>query len=70
MFCFATFEDKRRTGILYSDLTRLFPFMSPEVNVCFLGVYHYKIYAILALSIAGFSNKIIYLWHINNNTTY
>jgi hypothetical protein len=59
VFCFAAFVDKR-TGTLYNDLTRLFPFMSLEGNVCFLIVYHYKINAILALPIKGFCDAIIF----------
>jgi hypothetical protein len=60
IFCFASFADKRR-GILCNDLTGPFPFMSLEGNVCSLVLYHYKTNAILALSIAGFSNKIIFV---------
>jgi hypothetical protein len=37
----------------------MFPFMSLEGNDCFLIVYHYKLNAILALSIANFTNKTI-----------
>jgi hypothetical protein len=59
MFCFAAFADKR-DGILYNNLTRMFPFMSLEGNVCFLIVYHYESIAVLALPIAGFSKNIIY----------
>jgi hypothetical protein len=33
--------------------------MSLEGNICFLIAYHYKTNAILALPIAGFSDKII-----------
>jgi hypothetical protein len=39
IFCFGAFADKR-TGILYNDLTGLFPYMSLKGNVCFLVVYH------------------------------
>jgi hypothetical protein len=59
IFCFAAFADKG-TGILYSNLTRTFPFMSLEGNICFLIVYLYKTDAILALPITGFSDNIIF----------
>jgi hypothetical protein len=39
LFCFAAFAHKH-TGMLYNDLTGLFPFQSLEGNVCFLMVYH------------------------------
>jgi hypothetical protein len=39
-FCFAAFADKH-TGILFTDLTSTFPFMSLKGNVCFLIMYHY-----------------------------
>ncbi len=58
VFIFAVFADKR-TGILYSDLTSTFTFMSLEGNVCFLVVYHYKSNAILALPIANFADGTI-----------
>jgi hypothetical protein len=50
VFCFAAFADKH-TGVLYSNVTGTFPFMSLEGNVCFLVVYHYETNAILALPI-------------------
>jgi hypothetical protein len=59
LFCFAAFADKH-TGTLYNNLTRTFPFMSLEGNVCFLVVYHCKSNAILALPISGFSSNIIF----------
>jgi hypothetical protein len=58
LFCFAAFADKH-TGTVYTNLTRLFPFMSLEENLCFLVVYHYKTNAILVLPISGFSDDII-----------
>jgi hypothetical protein len=58
IFCFAAFADKH-TGVLYSDLTGPFPFMSLEGNVCFLIIYHYKTNAILALHIADFTDDSI-----------
>jgi hypothetical protein len=59
IFCFRAFADKR-TGILYNNLTGLFPYMSLEGNVCFLIVYHYKSNAILVLPISGFNNNTIF----------
>jgi hypothetical protein len=58
IFCFAAFADKH-TGIIYTDLTGTFPFMSLKRNVCFLIVYHYELNAILALPITNFSNNCI-----------
>jgi hypothetical protein len=58
VFVCAAFADKH-TGILYSDLTGTFPFMSLEGNICFLVVYHYEANAILALPVANFSNDSI-----------
>ncbi len=59
IFCFGAFADKQ-TGILYNDLTRLFPYMSLKGNICFLIVYHYKSNAILALPISGFDDNTIF----------
>ncbi len=58
IFCFAAFADKH-TGVIYSDLTGSFPFMSLEGNMCFLIVYHYNTNAILALPIADFTDNSI-----------
>ena len=41
IFCSAAFADKF-SGVVYSDLTGNFPFMSFDGNVCFLVVYHYE----------------------------
>jgi hypothetical protein len=59
IFCFGAFADKR-TGMLYSDLAGLFPYMSLKGNVCFLIVYHYKSNAILALPISGLDDNTIF----------
>jgi hypothetical protein len=59
IFCFGAFADKR-TGILYNDLTRLFPYISLEGNVCFPIVYHYESNAILVLPISGFGDNTIF----------
>ncbi len=58
LFIFAAFADKRM-GIIYSNLTGTFSFMSLKENVYFLIVYHYESNTILALSIANFANKTI-----------
>jgi hypothetical protein len=58
VFVFAAFVDTH-TGIIYSDLTGTFPFMSLKGNVCFLTVYHYEKNAILALPVSNFSNESI-----------
>jgi hypothetical protein len=58
IFCFVTFTDKH-TGVLCSNLTGTFPFMSLKGNVYFLVVYHYKTNPILALPIANFDNESI-----------
>jgi hypothetical protein len=52
------FADKH-TGVLYSDLTGSFPFMSLEGSVCFLILYHYKTNAIMALPITNFTDDSI-----------
>jgi hypothetical protein len=58
IFCFTTFANKH-AGVLYSDLTGTFPFISLKGNVCFLLVYHYMTNSILALPIANFNDKSI-----------
>ncbi len=58
MFIFAAFADEQ-TGTLYSDITRTFPFMSLEGNVCFLVVYHYKTNAIMAVPLPNFTDNAI-----------
>ncbi len=59
LFCFAAFADKH-TITLYNNFTRTFPFMLLEGNVWFLVVYHYESNAILALTISGFRDDIIF----------
>ena len=59
IFCFGTFADKQ-TGILYNNLTGLFPYMSLEGNVCFIIIYHYESNAILALPISGFNDNTVF----------
>ena len=59
IFCFTAFAEQR-TGVLYNDLTRLFPYMSMEGNVCYLIVYHYKSNGILGLLISGFDDSTVF----------
>jgi hypothetical protein len=56
IFCYGAFADKR-SGVVYNDLTGLFPFVSYDGSVCFLVLYHYEANAILATPIAGLDNK-------------
>ena len=59
IFCFAAFADKK-TGVMYSDLTGTFPFMSLAGNVCFFVVYHYESNAILGLPIPNMEDATIF----------
>jgi hypothetical protein len=59
IFCFGAFADKR-SGILYHDLTSLFPFISLDGSVCFFILYHYESNFILATPISGLDNKTIF----------
>jgi hypothetical protein len=52
IFCFGVFTNKN-SGIVYHDLTGLFPFMSFNGSICFFVLYHYESNAILATPIAG-----------------
>ncbi len=52
MFCFGAFANKNR-GIIYHNLTRLFPFVSFDGSVCFFVLYHYKSNTILITPISG-----------------
>ena len=59
LFCSAAFAD-RVSGVVYSDLTGNFPFMSYDGNKCFLVVYHYKTNAIMATPIAALDDMTIF----------
>jgi hypothetical protein len=59
VFCYGAFADKR-SGVVYSDLTGNFPFVSFDGSVCFLVMYHYEANAILATPIAGLDDKSIF----------
>ena len=59
IFAFGTFADKSN-GIVYHDLTGLFPLMSLDGSVCFFVLYHYKSNCILPVPIAGLDNISIF----------
>ena len=59
IFCFGAFADKN-SGIVYHDLTGLFPFMSFDGSVCFFVLYHYESNAILATPIARLDDVSIF----------
>jgi hypothetical protein len=58
VFCFGAFADKR-DGVVYNNLTGLFPFMLLNGRVCFFVMYHYKTNTILATPVAGLDDKSI-----------
>ena len=64
IFAFAAFADKCN-GTLYLDMTRTFPFMSLQGNVCFLVLYHNKFNAKLAMPIANFTDDAILAAYTN-----
>jgi hypothetical protein len=55
IFCFGAFAN-RNSGIIYHNLTGIFPFMSFNGSVCFFILYHYKLNAILIMPILGLDN--------------
>ena len=59
IFCFGAFANKH-TGVVYSDFTGTFPYMSLEGNVCFFVVYHYESNAILGLPVKNMEDSTIY----------
>ncbi len=59
IFCFGAFADKT-SGIIYHDLTGLFPFISRDSSVCFFILYHYELNCILATPISELDNKTIF----------
>ncbi len=62
VFCFGTFADKH-SGVLYSNLTGNFLFMSYDGSVCYLVLYHYKSNAIMAMPITGLDDVCIFNAH-------
>lgn len=59
VFCFGAFADKN-TGVMYHDMTGLFPFMSLDGYICYLIMYHYESNSILATPIDGMDDMTIY----------
>ncbi len=59
IFCVGAFADKNN-GIVYHDLTGLFPFMSYDGSVFFFILYHYELNSILVTPITGLDNVSIY----------
>jgi hypothetical protein len=59
VFCFGAFANAH-TGVVFSDLTGNFPFMSFDGSICFLVMYHYESNAILATPISGLDNLCIF----------
>ena len=59
VFCFGAFADKN-TGVMYHDMTGLFPFMSLDGCICYMILYHYESNAILATPIDGMDDITIY----------
>jgi hypothetical protein len=58
-FCFGAFAD-RNSGIVYHDLTGLFPFMSFDGSVCYFVLYYYESNAIFAKPITGLDDMSIF----------
>jgi hypothetical protein len=58
VICCGAFADKH-SGVVYSDLTGAFLFVSINGNVCFFIMYHYEANAIMAEPIAGFDDASI-----------
>jgi hypothetical protein len=59
IFYFGAFADKQ-SGIVYHDLTGLFPYMSFDGSVCFFVLYHYESNTILATPIVGLDDISIF----------
>jgi hypothetical protein len=59
VFCFGAFADKN-SGILYYNLTGLFPFMLYNGSICIFILYQYESNAILGTPIAGLDNISIF----------
>ncbi len=59
IFCYGAFADKM-SGVVYNDLTGLFPFVSFDGSVCFLVMYVYEANAILATPIAALDDRSIF----------
>ncbi len=60
VFCFGAFADNAYTGVVYSDLTGNFPFMSSNKSIYFLVMCHYESNAIQPTQISGLDNLCIF----------
>ena len=59
VFCFGAFANKI-SGVVYTDLTGNFPFMTIDGSICFVMLYHYKTHAILVKPIANLDGHSIF----------
>jgi hypothetical protein len=59
VFCFGTFANKH-SGIVCSNLTGNFPFVSFNGSICFFVLYHYEANAIMAMPITSLDNLSIF----------
>jgi hypothetical protein len=59
MSCFGAFADAH-AGVVYSDLTDDFPFISFDGRISFLEMYHYEYNAILLSPISGLDDLCIF----------
>ncbi len=59
VFGFGAFA-KKNSGVVYHDLTGLFPFMSLVGSVCFFVMYHYELNCILPTPIARLNDISIF----------
>ncbi len=59
IFAFGAFTDKN-SGIVYHDLTGLFPFVSFDGSICFFVLYHYESNCIFADPITALDDKTIF----------
>jgi hypothetical protein len=65
IFCFGTFADKN-TGIIYNDCRGEFPYVSLDVNVCFIVMYHYETNTVFAAPIPVLDSKSILAVYVTN----
>ncbi len=62
ILCFDAFSNRNR-GIVYHNLTGLFPFVSFNDSVCFFVLYHYESNAIPSTPISGLDNISVFNAH-------
>jgi len=58
IFCFGVCSDKN-TGVMYTNLTRMFPHMSLDNNICFFVIYNYESNVILVQPVTGLDDQSI-----------